>query len=215
MILLNGCSYGKAWLSFPGINLSISGGSFDRSIRTTVEYIATNPKPDAVLIPITFVERSEFIVHPENDNPIEGPYTSSAWDPELKKLQFDYCDIANTSNDFMDKFFVKLITFKGWLQSQNIPYLFWNSCNLFEDFKKEVYNSKSIKKIKLIEDDPGVINLFEFTSNLYLYNNQGSYDSNDSNIIPEYRHYENSAYEKILKPYLQNYIKEKNLRIKL
>jgi len=32
-LLLNGCSFGWAWQSFPGTNLSQSGGSIARSVR--------------------------------------------------------------------------------------------------------------------------------------------------------------------------------------
>ena len=70
MILLNGCSFGWAWQSFPGINLSQSGGSITRSVRTTMEWIVANGKPDYVFIPLTMTSRFEIAMIEEQNIPI-------------------------------------------------------------------------------------------------------------------------------------------------
>ena len=68
-LLLNGCSYGKCWtpsdkfVSSLGcdthVNISKYATSFQRSCRTTIEWIAKNGKPEYVIIPMTFAHRWE------------------------------------------------------------------------------------------------------------------------------------------------------------
>ena len=103
-LLLNGCSYGDYWHSFPGVNISKSGGSFYRSVRTTVEYCATRGNPDAVLIPVTFIDRDEYITSISLDSIIQGPYSESSTSTDLKKLNETFKMLSDTSYATWDRF---------------------------------------------------------------------------------------------------------------
>ena len=210
MILLNGCSYGANWKTFPGINLSLYGGSFHRSIRTTMEYVASGNKVDAVLVPITFIHRNEYALNINADKPIEGPYINTNNDRNLHKHHNDLQKLFDSDYDAYDKFLVQLIGFTSWLQSQKIKYLIWNQCNKFP--YNDIKDYKACNKQKWADNDPCIIDLFSFCANRYLYT-RGS-KLTDSKI-PEVNHYKNEDIDLHLKPYLQNYITKNNLGINL
>lgn len=196
-LLLNGCSYGESWKSFPGVNLSKNGGSFYRSVRTTMEWIAVNGKPDYVFIPITFISRYE-ASKISLDTAIEGPY--EAGDQKLTAQLSDTC-----YRDW-DYAFMNIIMFSSWLEQQGIYYLMWDQCNDFEPV--HITGFKAFEKLKWIENNPRIIPLFEFCGNQYMYDMGGKWSASDSHEIPSIRHYLDEAYP-ILKDYLDRYAKEK------
>ena len=93
-LLINGCSFAEIWkpsIEFikklhcdKAVNLGRQGTSFDRTIRTTIEYISNNPKPRFVLIPITLSTRWELSIAKKDVN-IDG-----TWFPMQNPEYIDY-----------------------------------------------------------------------------------------------------------------------------
>ena len=171
-LLMNGCSFTDIWK--PGddfvkalgcesvVNLGIEGTSFQRTVRSTIEWIAQNGNPKFVLIPITFCHRWELALN-LHDDPIEG-----SWIPlqnsnfirddiklqgtnakDLKKLVDDYYKIIPNVKTYYDKLFTDIILFANYLENNNIRYLMFNMCNNFD--KKDIEGYQGFKKVKLIE----------------------------------------------------------------
>lgn len=209
-MLLNGCSYGAAWNHFPGVNLSQHGGSFYRSVRTTIEYCATYGNPSAVLIPITFIDRDEYITQISDDRTIEGPYNKSNTTGELKELNITFNMLHTSDFASYDKLVLTLTMFCAWLEQQNIPYMMWNQCNTFH--ANRFKNWKAFNKLKYISENNRIINLFEFHANTYMYK-QGAKLNDPCTKQPDLTHYSKLDYENILVPYLQNYANKHNLNI--
>lgn len=210
-LLLNGCSYGEVWTSFPGINISKSGGSFYRSVRTTVEYCATKGNPDTVLIPISYIERNEYVTDISLDTEIEGPYLSSNSSEELYNLNESFVMLNDTDYASFDKFVLTLTFFCAWLDQQKIKYLIWDQCNKFD--KVHLTGYKAINKLKYIEQNKNIVDLFNFCGNQYMYDNGAPVTDSETNI-PYLVHYEDQYY-KVLASYLREYIKQHNLGIDL
>ena len=202
MLLLNGCSYGWEWKSFPGINLSRSGGSFRRSIRTTMEYIAQGNRPEYIFIPITTCTRYE-VARIDNDVEIEGPYTI---DTELEhhELSFKLSDSCYRDWDYC---FMDLIMFSSWLDSQGIKYLIWDQANNFD--RVHITGFRAMEKLKFVESNPRIIDLFSFCGNQYMHDNGGVVEfEEDMEQTPDLRHYADKSYT-ILQDYLDQYIRNK------
>jgi len=206
-LFLNGCSYALYWNTFPGVNLGVAGGSNIRTIRTTMEWIVHyNTKPDWVFMPITYLQRFEKSFIKQQNVPIEGTYI-----PSRKK---EYRDLVKgfiskfTDTDIMyyDYLFMNIIMFSAWLSNQGIKHLIWDQCNNFN--REELQEFEGIDKLKLIEENPNVIPLFEFCGNLHMYNNGGTWDELNERFDPQHKHYSVDSYSH-LKDYLTVYAKEK------
>jgi len=195
-LLLNGCSYGESWASFPGVNLSRDGGSFYRSVRTTLEWIAVNSKPNYVFIPITFVSRYE-ASKISLDTAIEGPYEAGD-----QKLTVQLSDTCYRDWDYA---FMNIIMFSSWLEQQGINYLMWDQCNDFDSVA--ITGFKALEKLKWIDSNPRIIPLFDFCANKYMYKNGGKWHDGEQFYQPSVRHYVDSSYAS-LKEYLDRYIKQ-------
>ena len=199
-LLLNGCSYGWAWQSFPGVNLSLPGGSITRSVRTTIEWTVRNHKPEYVFIPVTFVQRFEISRIEQQNVPIEGTYIPGHY--ENYDLLAQISDSCYLSWDYA---FMNIILLSAWLEQQGIKYLIWDQCNVFDRVHIKGFNG--IEKIKLIEENSRIIPLFDFCGNQYMYENGGVWNSNDDHHKPNIRHYEDESYS-ILKEYLNKYMQD-------
>jgi hypothetical protein len=200
-LLLNGCSYGWAWQSFPGINISQSGGSIARSVRTTMEWIVTNGKPDYVFIPLTMTSRFEIAMVHEQNIPIEGPYIVGS---HVNNYEIG----AKISDSFYlgwDYAFMYTTMFSAWLNSLNIKHLIWDQCNMFD--REHIKGLHGLEKLKLIEANPRVVPLFDFCGNQYMYDNGGAWQPADNNDETFIRHYKDESYS-ILKEYLSKYMKD-------
>jgi hypothetical protein len=197
MLLLNGCSYGWAWQSFPGTNLSKSGGSIARSVRTTIEWIVTNGKPDYVFIPLTMTSRFEIAQIMVQNIPIEGPYVI---DGKFKHYEIG-AKLSDSCYMGYDYAFMWITLLSTWLDSQGIKHLIWDQCNSFD--KKHIEGFKGLSKLKLVEANPRVIPLFDFCGNQFLFDSGGDWESCDDERPIFTRHYKDSAY-----PALQEYITE-------
>ena len=211
-MLLNGCSYGAAWSEFPGINLSQNGGSFYRSVRTTVEYCATHGNPSAVLIPISFIDRQEFVCSGDRleDREVEGPYNKSNSTNELYELNQALIMLKGVNYPIYDLFFLTLSMFCAWLDQQNIPYLIWDQCN---NFKRSLISEyKAIKKLKYLEENKRIVPLFNFCANDYIHKNGGQLNDSETSD-PVITHYTSEEYSTILGPFLNRYAAQHDLGI--
>jgi len=197
-LLINGCSHGEGWRDFPGVNLSRSGGSFYRSIRTTMEWIAVNGKPTYVFIPITVCTRFE-ISKVGVDQPIEGAYDLTPFDHY--KIEVQLADSCYRSWDYL---FMNAIMFASWLNQQEIKYLMWDQCNRFDP--AHITGFKAFEKLKWLQENPRIVPLFEFCGNQYMHDNGGVSVPSDIKLEPFIRHYTPESYT-ILKNYLDDYIK--------
>lgn len=212
--LLNGCSYGKQWLTFDGVNLSQLGNSMHGIIRTTMEWVAVNGKPDAVLVPITFMHRYEFAFDLADDKPIYGPYRNINSDETLRDDWQRLICRLNSEYDVYDKLLVSLIGFTGWLESQNINYLMWNQCNRFSEWNYDEF--QACEKRKWVLDNPNIIDLYSFCGNQYMYDCGATHITETVfHDDPRINHYDTEYYDEYLLPYLRSYIKENNLNLEL
>ena len=165
------------------MNIAKSGTSFQRTCRSTIEWVAQNDKPHMVLIPITFSHRWELALNKKED-PIDGswvplqnsnflsdeyPLQDVAHD-DLARLVDDYYKIIPTIKTYWDKMFTEIIMLAGFLESQKIPYLMWDMCNGFDKIhiNGEAGPYAGFKKIELIEKNKRVIDIWNFCGNKFM-----------------------------------------------
>jgi len=216
-LLLNGCSFGECWTPTDNffkslgcgevVNISKVATSFQRTCRSTVEWIAQNGNPSFVVIPITFAHRWELAISKTEDL-IDG-----AWFPLQRKELIDahknalrsdvdvdklknmldlYYGSIPTINTHWDKIFTEIIMLSSFLEQKNIKYLFFDMCNEFD--KKHIKGYKGFNKVKLIESNKKIVDLFNFCGNRYMWNSIDDNDNVDVNThhAPEqYKHLEN------------------------
>ena len=216
-LLLNGCSFGECWTPTDNffkslgcgevVNISKVATSFQRTCRSTVEWIAQNGNPSFVVIPITFAHRWELAISKTEDL-IDG-----AWFPLQRKELIDahknalrsdvdvdrlknmldlYYGSILTINTHWDKIFTEIIMLSSFLEHKNIKYLFFDMCNEFD--KKHIKGYKGFNKVKLIESNKNIVDLFNFCGNRYMWNSIDDNDNVDVNThhAPEqYKHLEN------------------------
>jgi hypothetical protein len=233
-MLINGCSYASAWrptdqefgkeLGFDDVvNLGLPGGSNERTFRTTTHYILEN-KVDFVVLMITFWARVESAwAESSTQSPIEGPWFSYsqadtldavhpqagrnfAYDIDIlkqyAKLKF-ICDFEGDSH--CEKLFLDLVHMSSWLESKNIPYLIFGTCD------KEYHELRLSPALKSeVIDNPRVINLFEWSSNEYLASCGHQGYKWDKNYDPKIKHYTPMEYRS-LNSFLTKHILNNNL----
>jgi len=215
-LLLNGCSFGECWrptgefITGLGcdetVNISKIATSFQRTCRSTVEWVAQNGNPFFVIIPITFAHRWELAIK-QHDDQLDG-----AWFPlqrkefldeyqnelyndldvdKLKKMLDLYYGSIPTIKTFWDKLFTEIIMLSSFLHAKGIKHLFFDMCNNFD--KKHIKGYKGFEKLNLINENPNVIDIFSFCGNKHMYNTLSSDSNIDFNIhhAPEqYKHLE-------------------------
>lgn len=229
ILLLNGCSFTKNWMPYKSEkillkalgcdsvrNIAVHGSSFQRSVRTTIEWIAQHGNPDFVIIPITFAQRWEMAVG-KKDHDLEGTWIpmqskdsfveeniSDLLDfKQLKKLldlyQGSIPDIRHT----WDQCFTNVISLASFLEQRKINYLMFDMCNNFE--KKHLANYKGFEKIKLIEQNKKIIDLFNFCGNRYMWDSMTEEEKNKTDPYAHHHHYvQYDHLEKKLINYLQS-----------
>jgi hypothetical protein len=192
-LLVNGCSFGHCWTPSDrfikrlncdkAVNISKIATSFQRACRTTVEWIAKNGNPHFVIIPVTFTHRWELAVS-GNDDDLDGQ-----WFPlQRKELVKNYQNTISPLVDqnkleklidlyygsipnivtYWDKAFTEIIMLSGFLKSKNVKHLIFDMCNVFE--REHIKGYKSLEKLKLIEQNKSVIDLFAFSGNKFMWN---------------------------------------------
>ena len=223
--MLNGCSFGECWKPTQNfirnlgcdnvVNLSKVATSFQRTCRSTVEWIAQNDKPQFVIVPITFAHRWELAIS-RNEDQIDGSWfplqRKELLDEYLEQLHGDvdinklkimmdlYYGSIPTIKTYWDKLFSEVIMLSAFLESKNIRHLFFDMCNEFD--RKHIKGYKGFEKLKLIETNKDVIDLFKFCGNKYMWDSMANNDGVVSNIHhapDQYKHLEN---------YLLNFINQ-------
>ena len=161
-LLINGCSFGYIWSPTKSFvqtvgcdvveNISKPGTSFQRTARSTVEWVAQNGKPGMIIIPITFAHRWEMpIGSEENFDTLDGNWlplqVNSAMENDnhgknteaferinedkdkIQKLTDLYYGLIKSTVGYWDKLFTEIITLSSFLEQQKIPYLIFDMCN--------------------------------------------------------------------------------------
>jgi len=224
-LLINGCSFARCWnpsneflksLSCDQvINLGKKGGSLQRVVRTTVEWIAQNGPPAMVIITIPPTTRWELSIA-KNEDDVDGTWypmqikeyldekkISTLVDfKKLEKLTELYYGSIPDIRTYWDSCFTDLILLSSFLEQTKINHLIFDMCNNFEI--KHLKGYKGFEKIKLINNNKKIIDLFEFCGNKYMY--EMIKDKNKNEIDPFMYHHSNKEY-KDLENYLLNYRK--------
>ena len=204
-LLLNGCSFGQVWkpsgdfvksLGCDNVtNISKVATGFQRTCRTTLEWISQNNDPTFVIIPITFSHRWELAVSNEEDD-IDG-----SWFPiqrkeliddikvnlhgdvsktKLKQLVDLYYGSIPTIKTYWDKLFTEIILLASFLENRKIKYLFFDMCNEFD--KKHIKGYKGFEKLKMIDANKNIIDIFDFCGNRYMWSTMNDKEQIDFNI---------------------------------
>ena len=192
-LLINGCSFGLGWKASDDfvqklgcdsvINISKVATSFQRTCRSTIEWIAQNGAPKFVIVPITFSHRWELAIGEKQDQ-LDGmwfpmqrkEYVFSTGQKirddvskdKLAELIDLYYGCIPTSTNYTGKIFTEIVLLSGFLESRNIDYLFFDMCNEFQ--RKHIAQYKGFDRIKFIEDNKKIIDLFSFCGNRYMHN---------------------------------------------
>ena len=225
-LLINGCSFAEIWKPSTefieklncdtAVNLGKQGTSFDRTIRTTIEYISNNPKPKFVLIPITLSTRWELSIAKKDVEldgtwfPMQNPeyidYDSidqSLSHDKIKSLIENYYGIIPNIRTYWDRMFTNLIGLTSFLELNKIKYLCFDMCNNFQ--KKHIHDYKGFDKLKIIESNKNIIDLFNFCGNRHMFDNLP--ESKQRDLDPFMHHHDNEQYlalEKYLIDYLNH-----------
>jgi len=223
-LLLNGCSFTKCWQPTKNFlkilncdtikNIAVDGSSFQRSVRTTIEWVAQNGNPSFVIIPITFTHRWELAIG-NKDNDIEG-----SWIPIQRKEFLNKNKISNLVDfkklenlidlyygsipdikTYWDQCFTNIISISSFLQNQKNNYLLFDICNNF--VKKHLKGYKGFEKIKLIEQNKKIIDLFNFCGNKHMWNSMNDQEKQNTDSLS---HHHNAYQYSFLENYLINYL---------
>ena len=196
-LLINGCSFGYVWsptkkfLNALGcdsiVNISKHATSFQRTFRSTVEWIAQNDNADFVIIPITFAHRWELgiaekeedeidgvwfplqmaDVMPEDLNTLERKINPTVQHEKLKELLRLYYGTVPDIRTYWDKLFTEIITLSSFLKDRRIPHLMFDMCNDFD--RSLVQKWSGFNKTTLIEQNKNIVDIFNFCGNKYMW----------------------------------------------
>lgn len=189
-LLVNGCSFVNCWQVTDHfrnklncdqtVNLGKSGTSFQRTVRSTVEWIAQNGNPEWVIIPITFLHRWELSIA-KNEDPIDGTwYPLQGFDfvkenlgefvgaDRVEALLKNYYSIIPDIRTHWDKGFTEIILLSSFLEQRKIKYLMFDMCNDFDE--KHLKGFKGFTKLDLIKKNKNIIDLFSFCGNIFMWN---------------------------------------------
>jgi len=151
-ILINGCSFMDSYhyqnqfgqlLGGSAVNIAKAGSSNRRIIRTTVDYIETNPV-DFVVLGLTFYDRQEspFLTIPK---PREGHWVSY----NRQGMQATFCDVNDFDStvehkmigdyildryrydigmQYLNQLYLDLRMFSGYLKNKGIGFCIFNTC---------------------------------------------------------------------------------------
>ena len=226
-LLINGCSFAHFWNPSEDfvkylqckdvVNLGKPGTGFDRTVRTTIEWIAANGKPNFVLIPITLSTRWELSIA-KTEKDIEGTWYGMQH-PEyinfdeidqaipkdkLTSLIETYYGLIPNNRTYWDRLFTNLIGLVSFFEAHNIKYLCWDMCNHFEH--KHIAAYKGFEKLKIIKENKNIIDLFGFCGNNHMHKNLP--DEQQKTTDPYMHHHADKEY-RVLESYLIDYLNYK------
>jgi hypothetical protein len=110
----------------------------------------------------------------------------------LKNMIDLYYGSIPTIKTYWDKLFLEIIMLSSFLESKRIRHLFFDMCNEFD--RKHIKGYKGFEKLKMIETNKNVIDLFKFCGNKYMWDSMDNNDGVDFNIHhapDQYKHLEN------------------------
>jgi hypothetical protein len=227
MLLLNGCSFAYRWTPSQNfletvdcpktINISLNGGSFQRTLRSSIEYCATFGKPKFAVIPFTWASRWELALAKE-DVLIDGTWASMQHPeyidfdtldksiPKDKIIQLveNYYGILPNVRSTWDKMFTEIISLASFFEAQGIKYLMFDMCNNFD--QKHLLGYKGFEKLDLINNNKNIINIFEFCGNKYMYDLLPAEKQEKTN---PYMHHHHSTEYMAMEKYLIDYLNRK------
>lgn len=230
--LLNGCSFSANYylachlaqrLGYDNfVSLARGGRSNRQIIRTTLEYIESNPVK-FVMLGLSMWDRyeSDFLaVEPNTDNWVnyrrQGVHDGSV-DPEsVFNSGTDFQDvdvyIRNKYNyehsmKSIDQLMCDLVMFTGYLDSRNIKYCIYNTC---ETNYGKYFSTVNNFYQSIIQKNTRIVPLDTFISNLFLYD-QGATWAEAENVWPNHsKHYDGAHYIH-LNNYLLQYLQRNGL----
>ena len=204
-LLINGCSFGECWSPSDKfvqtlgcdnvVNISKTAVSVQRTLRSTIEWIAQNGNPHYVIAPITFWSRWELAINKDEDKidgcwfPIQRPELLESADRKLhpdvdkerlSKMIESYYALSPTVRTFWDKLFMDIISLSSFLENRNVEHLIFDMCNDFDMIHIEGY--QGFEKLKLLEQNKNVIDLFGFCGNKHMWNSLKDKEKIDFNI---------------------------------
>jgi len=167
-LLANGCSHMAGsesttsvadlfakHLDIDCVNLSHPGGSNHRILRSTIEYIEENGKPDFVLIGWTTQERFEFTWKGERaDYTLDKHSDDTDLEKFYRYLDLNVCDFEIGKENTI----LYIFLLQQYLENNKIDYMFCNMYNAIpEGYQSNIWNLINLDKYylhhtSLIED---------------------------------------------------------------
>lgn len=230
--ILNGCSFSANYylarhfgtlLGYDNfVNLARGGRSNRQIIRTTVEYIESN-SVDFVLLGLSMWDRfeSDFLATvPDIDNWVnyrrQGVHDGSVGPDSVFHSATDFQDVDvyirnkytyEHSMKSIDQLMCDLVMFTAYLESKNIKYCIYNTCETNYTKYFETVNSTYRA---ILEKNKRIVPLDKFISNLFLAE-QGATWAESENVWPMHsKHYDGECYRH-LNNYLLYYFRENGL----
>lgn len=223
-LLVNGCSFVKCWQVTDHfqkklncdqtVNLGKNGTSFQRTVRSTVEWIAQNGNPEWVIIPITFLHRWELSIS-KRDDAIDGTwYPLQGFDfikenlsefvgaDRMEALLKNYYSIIPDIRTAWDKGFTEMILLSSFLEQRKIKYLMFDMCNNFEE--KHIVGYLGFSKLNLIKENKNIMDLFSFCGNIFMW---GTLSDHLKNHLDPTAHHHNTLQYRYLENHLLNYLR--------
>lgn len=215
-LLINGCSYAIAWnetcnelgssLGFDNtVNIAHTGSSNSRIFRTTLDYILEN-SVDFVILSLTYWDRQEALwgVNKQwvdySPNGIMKESAELQYPPEMYQGYIKNRFKFDIGTEYIEKLLNDIITFSGWLDHMNIRYLIFSAPD--DNFKHENYN---LDKLKYINKNNRIIDIKDWSSNQYMFDNGGHSPDFTLGCVPGQLHFDGKSY-KILNNFLYDYI---------
>jgi hypothetical protein len=197
------------------VNIGRFGVSWQRILRSTLEWIAINGKPKMCILSIPYITRFELAISNDdteldagwlpiqNSNLVnlDNKLNSLVSEDKVKKLVDLYQGIMPDIRHEYETAFTNIILLASFFQTNNIKYLIFNGCN---DLKKEhIKNLKGFEKYKMINNDKNIIDLFSFCASVFCFEKTKGKEKHTSN---PYHYHPNDDDFKILENYFINYI---------
>ena len=189
-LVINGCSFGECWTPSrkfiqslgcsDAVNISKIATSFQRTARSTIEFVAQNGSEYFFIIPITFAHRWELSVA-KSEDVLDGTWypmqnkehvkfqeiDAQVPHKKLQQLLDNYYGCNPNIRTYWDKLFTELISLCGFLDSKNIQYLCFDMCNDFDI--KHIDGMSGFRKTELIKNNNKIIDIFSFCGNKFMW----------------------------------------------
>lgn len=194
-LLINGCSFGHIWkpnndfvnsLGCDRVeNISRPGSGFQRTVRTTIEWVAQHGDPGMVIIPITYAHRWEMpIVEDEKVDSLDGIWMPLQASKVMESDQSGKINLVNNKEKIMrindlyyglisntvgywDKIFTEIICLSAFLEKHKIPYVMFDMCNDFDEHL--LIDHPFVQKAQMIKQNKNIMNIFSFCGNKYMW----------------------------------------------